>query len=259
MLYYFPKLGSKVTQADFAAAGLAHAWPEGESDCRTTNRGPDGGEGVVVAHGNVGAARVIFSPDSQTWRQVPGSTAWCGYYTAQPPAPEQLARAEQIRGQAVRLADDQLWEVPIVRAWDDESGELVWYDALPKLSVLDDEGHWHPGEVVRRYRDLADVAIAWWDAISGAEVDTVRNVARITFDYGGLRDGAARILAANYRIGQVEAGLLSLFDDRCVREVLYASIDWPTYLEYQKKTLAAAAGSSSEPGEPADSLTTDQP
>ena len=257
-LYFIPGAGAGVGLTDFERAGIGSAWPA-ERTKRETLQGPIGqGQGVVVADSRLGESRVGVFPDRQTWHKVPGSTAWCGYYSEDPPTPDDLLRADPLPGHRVTLADGRPWLVPVARGVAEDG----WYHTLPRLSTLDESGDWTPGDVVPRYRELWETACKWWDAINEAQVEPTAEGARLTLDFAGIHDAAVVALAANYRVGRTEAAVLGLFDDRCVRDVLDALIDGPTLIEFAKKKIEAdrqAAGSSSEPGKPADSPTTDQP
>lgn len=255
---YFLHAGGGVGLADFEAAGIGYAWPDQRTK-RETLKGPGGtAQGVVVADARLPADRVGFWPDRQTWSKVPGSTAWCGYYTDEPPTPEELLRAEPLPGHRVELADGRPWLVPVARGVAEDG----WYHTLPRQSVLDESGQWTRGDVVAKYGRLWETACQWWDALNAATVESAGDAARLVFDFAGIHDAAVVALSANYRLGRIEAALLGIFDDRCVRRVLDALVDWPTLEEFAKKKIEAdrqAAGSSSEPGKPADSQATDQP
>jgi len=267
MLYFFPNQGAGVDAAAFAAAGLAHAWPEGKAHKRETQRGPNGSQGVIVAHQSTPMEQVTYNADKQTWRHVPKSDAWCGFWTDQPPGPEQFARDELLDGHPVLLGDGNHWQVPKTRVWIEENGQPVYAPQLPTRTTLDDDGNWQPGQVIAQYAELERVAVAWWDVRHEAEPDE-DDPSRITFDFPGANDAALVALAANYRLGRNEVGMLGLFDNRTPAAVLDAVVDWPTLRAWliedaKKKTAKEAdhppAGSSSEPGSSADSPATNPP
>ncbi len=258
-LYFLPGGGAGTGQAEFEAAGIGYAWPERPIK-RETFKGPGGNAAGVTIAAGFDEARVGFFPERQTWVQVPGSPAWCGYYNDELPTPDELARAETIAGYFVKLADGRNWLVPVARA----IGEAGWYHVLPRLSTLDADGNWQAGEVVDRYRPLWKLATDWWDTLAAARIEEKPDGdgARVTFDFQQTHDAASAALATNYRIGKIEASLLGLFDDNVVREILNAVVDLPALEEFAKKKMTPdqpPAGSPSEPGTPVGSTTTGQP
>jgi len=240
LLYYLP--GRDQVQLDqLAEHGLAYTC---ERDCthRATDRGPDGGPGMVFADtSHVPFAQLGYWRDKQEWLKFPGhpSGAWVGFGREHRPAPKDLAREEQLPGHEVRLADGQEWLVPVARGFTENDGELRWYIALPQKTTIDAEGNWMQGDVVACYARLWEIATTWWDTF---HVETTPEGVTIRFDFAGSNDAAALVLAANYRLAKVEIALLGLFNARSPATVLNALVDWPTMETWLKKKQATPAG-----------------
>ena len=241
LLYYVPKL-KHATLAHLADLGLAYAF---EKDCTPRGcRGPDGGDGVILADSSR-VPDIGYYKERQMWLKIPGNSAgaWVGR-DKQPVLPADLQRAEILRGHPVMLGDGQEWHVPIARGWAHDQNNLVWYEALPLKSTIDIHGKWCEGEVVDRYAAIWEVATRWWDQFwaatpeqSGDGDDSRTNPAETTieFDFAGLRDAALVVLSANYRIQAAEVALLGLFETGTAQDILQAAIDFPTYLKELKK------------------------
>jgi hypothetical protein len=232
-LYYVPTTKQTLNLSDMQAAGLGYAF---DRDCvpRAVSNGPDGAGGVVCGTTSKGLG---YFSDRQKWRKIPGSSAWVGMAKDDPPGPDELSREEQLGGHWVTLGDGNRWLCPVARGVAETDDSAGWYVALPSVLALSDSGEWVSGEVELRYRHLWELATAFWDAFSGANVEK----GGISFDFQGLPDAAVTCLAANYRIGRAEAALLSLFDDKQAKAaaILQALIDWPSWDEILKKKAVA--------------------
>jgi hypothetical protein len=64
--------------------------------------------------------------------------------------------------------------------------------------------------------------------------------ARVQLDMAWRLDGAVTALAANYRLGRLEAAMLGILNDVKMNEILRALVDWPTVLALHKKKEAAS-------------------
>jgi hypothetical protein len=256
LLYYFPgKTRPEVLPDKLRGAlGLAHAFPEGATP-RECTRGPDGGQGIVVADGrHVSEQQLGHYPELQRWAALPAhpARAWLGVVLADPPRPADLARAQQLPGHLVELADGQRWLCPVARKSilpqaigpDDQ---LHYANAVPHVSGLDASGAWTATGVVPRYAQLWPLAEAWFDVWLAAEVD---EQATATFDFAGLHDAAVACLAANYRVSKAEIAVLGLLTEAHAVEVLHALIDWPTIEAFLKKKASLPAGCNCAAGPP---------
>jgi hypothetical protein len=141
-------------------------------------------------------------------------------------------------GHAVELCDGRLWTVPKARqAFEHESGISTAVN-LPERADLDEKGNWVLRGVDGQHAELWSVACATWDSIIGAEV--AEGEARVQLDMAWRLDGAVTALAANYRIGRLEAAMLGILNDVKMNEILRALVDWPTVLDLHKKKEAAS-------------------
>ena len=263
-LYYLPRRGPGTDLAALRTLGLGYAF-EGPVTATGCQRGPDGGSGVVVANpAAITGGQVGYYADRQVWRKtvlglrssVLGAEdqrpktkdppCWVGHYAESPPTPADLGRPKMLTGHLVELLDGNRWLVPLARGWTEEDGEIRWYQAMPRVSTLGDDGQWVPGPVQKKFAPLWDLAMRWYEAERGAADGK-------TFDFSGIHDAAVEALQANYRLGPAEAALLGLLTPQKAREVLDVLIDRPTLLEWvqahneQKKT-ADPAGSNTAAG-----------
>lgn len=120
MLYYLPSKRHREALLELLhKAGLSYAFDTGRPPtARECNRGPDGGEGVVIADVVVPAHKIVYFPEKQTWRQVPGIDElrpWAGFYSEERPTPAELAKPEMLQGH---------W-VPQQRPWTHGGGRRV--------------------------------------------------------------------------------------------------------------------------------------
>ena len=268
-LYYLPGLQSGLPLETARAAGLAYAL-DGPISTVGVRGGPDGGDGVVLALAkSIQPEELSYHPDRQTWRKIPACSAWVGlspesrvqgpgsHSTLGSQLSTSLARAKQLGGHEVVLADGRRWLVPMARGWVEQDGDLRWYHNLPQQSVLADDGRWSEGDVLPRYAPLWELAMRFEDARRVAvSVETPGDgeSVRVQFDFDGLHQAAVRCLQENYRIGPAEAALLNLLTADISREICEALIDIPTRLEWFKKKQSAppAAGLSTAAGSPAE-------
>ena len=240
MLYFVPGAKRSITYAEVCALSIGHAF-EGRFAASEVFDGPTGTAGVVLSHD---ALRWLpaFYRERQTWRSVPGSTAWVGRYDDLPLEPAHLLRRDALRGHLVTLADGQEWQIPVARGASEREGELVCYVNLPQYTEVDDAGEWREGAIVPRYAELWQHACDWWDTLRGARVEGEGDETQAGLSFAGLHDAALAALAANYRLGKPEASLLRLFTKPHAVEVLKALVDWPTVAEFLKKKAEASAG-----------------
>ena len=257
LLYYVPGHTGQMMSGDACKLGLAHAFGHLKDEgllCRGVyNKGPDekdggSGAGTVVAEPTFAGKVGVFS-DRQTWRKVPGSDAYVGYYTDDPPKPADVARSQMLPGHRVELGDGQKWTVPIARGIAEHGDNMMIGCTLPTAMAIDDDGNWQEGAVVPKYAALWKLAEQWWDtvvtasaAVEGADVSD----AGLIVELADQNDAALLVLSANYRLGKAEVVLLGLFTSDTYGELLGALIDMPTMLAWQKKTTAIAGSNSSD-------------
>ena len=273
LIYYMPRVQTSLKREDLEAAGLAYAFPAGVP-FRTSGvraNGPDGGAGTVVADERH-VPRLGYYKDEQNWRTIPGTDLWVGYYVDDRPAPAQLERPTLLEGHRVLMGDGQEWLAPIARGYAEADGSLALRGVLPWKTTVDDTGAWVQ-KLAPEHERLWNLAESFFDKAVGAlkgmaqgtetSVDeTIKTAAagetELRLDFDGMNDAALTALSANYRLGRAEVGLLGLFNEQCVAQMLFALVDWPTLQTFtQKKT--EAAGSVSAPGPPAGPPATGRP
>lgn len=219
LLYYVPDrraIGIDVVKE----LGLGYAMDRGGPQHAGMQPGPDTGSGVVFSFADPdGKSPSLHAAGGATWEQVPGSPVWIGFDPEDPPRPDDLARAEQRDGHAVRLGDGNDWLVPVARAVDGTS-------PLPRRLRWDGET-WAPGDVLQQYTDLFGEACRIWDTVIAGDADS-----RTLSVECGI---AVMALAINYRLGPAEVSLLGLFDTVNEAEIVLALIDWPAVLAFKKK------------------------
>ncbi len=254
LLYYVPGHSGQMTSGDACKLGLAHAFghlkDEGLRCNGVYNNGPD------VKDGGSGAGTVIADPsfagklgvylDRQAWRKVPGSSAYVGYYTDDPPKPQDLLRSQVIPGRVVLLGDDQQWMAPIARGVLGSEDELVYHCPLPTATTIGDDGEWGRGSIMPKYLPLWEAATRVWNAISAeclaapGNSDTERDV---SIDCAGGNDAAMLAIATNYRVGKAEVALLGLFNSQAVSGILLTLVDWQTIASWTEKKTATGGSS----------------
>lgn len=246
MFLYFVPGRHSIDAHDLAGLGLAYILDRGGpfSTCGVVGAGPSGGSGVVFASfppEETGLVRIDL--DKQTWRPIPGSSAWVGHYTDRLPTPATLARDEQLAGHWLELLDGNSWRVPMARGWSEsDAGESRWRVLLPQRLDLAADGRWVNGAVVARYQPLWELCEAWLNERCGQADGRLANQGDI--------DAAVLCLQANYKIGRVEAALLGILSDELIGQVLDCLIDWPGWLAHLKKNAPpekTASASSTPP------------
>jgi hypothetical protein len=226
------------------AEGLGYA-VEDRITSRGCDRGPDGMKGVAVCHGGNQDGQLGYWADRQTWKKIPGSTVWCGMYTADPPRPDDLARAEQISGEWLALDDGHRWLAPKARRWLEIDDRLFWDYNLPRRMSLSEHGLWQPGNVKPKYVRLWQLATEYEAAASAALAQSVEDEGTVRFSFDEIDLLAISALQVNYRIGPVELDLLGIYDDASRQRIIDVLLDNATWAMWVKKKLADQAGGSS--------------
>jgi len=257
-LYYLSGVHSPVSsQGDgLAKLGLAYALGAGVS-CVNVNGGPDAHAGMIVADTRrLGNKACGYYPGEQSWRKLPPgcleprqeeTAVWVGFYTNDRPTAEDLLRPDALRGELLVLGDQRQpgWQIPILRSVvaDPITDEVTLTPAVPIVAGVDEEGHWQVAQVAARYRAAWAIALAWCDtkaAVEFGQEDEYGN-AMGSFDFEGLLDSAAAVLAVNYAVGKIEIDALGLFDTASPRKILDAATDWQAFSNWFKKKLSLAA------------------
>ena len=236
LLYYIPDV-QRHRIGDMDQYGLVHVFGNSARDqtVAEVRVGPVEHSGVVIADKNADM-KVGYYPGEQTWRKIPKSEAYVGYYADNKPTPGDLARKKQIQGHFVTLGNGNGWLVPTARQYVDEG---MYRCALPTIAAVNDDGEWDETEVRSQYVELWNIAQRWWDSLSQslAEEEGVEDDKPVQFNFSDLLDSAVSALSTNYKIGKAEASLLELLDVSTAQEVLLAVVDWPTVKSMlEKKT-----------------------
>jgi hypothetical protein len=240
LLYFVPGGTLGVDRPQLIEAGIGYAFEGPTIGRRQVTCGPSGNPGLIMAADPPEDAAVGYYPDRQRWQAIAGSAAWVGLETERPPTPDELSRAQPLRGHWIGLADDQQYLVPTARCWVEEDGELRWVHGLPRTSQLDAEGRWSAGEILPRYATLWQYAVRWEEARFGVSLDEptkpIKDAQELSFQ--DAHQAAVVALAANYRLGPTEVSLLGLLTAELAVTVLDALIDLPTREAWVKKKLA---------------------
>lgn len=208
------------------------------------NRGPDGGSGAIVAAQpvvDVPTQKTGYYPEVQEWRKV--GDRYIGYQKDMVPGPESLRRHNLIEGYDVELSDKHIWHVPLIRPYDTTIKDFAC--GLPVVFGVDENGD-RQIEVVKKYESVWRTTAAMLGYYYNKDESSLNS----------RFDAAVEILAVNYRIGMVEAGILQLFDTQTIEETVKASLDWEfckQYVEGEKSGNPTTAGTpvNSDAGQPA--------
>jgi len=222
-LYFAEIYKPQMPLEQIESLGLSYAFDEKPIACRC-ERGPSGDAGIVFGRDGV-VTNVGFYPDRQTWVRSESGEFWIGY-EGQKPIAADLERPEQLRGNRVKLANDEEWLIPVARSIkENEEGFLDKIELLP-CAVGRRDGAWVLGAVRDKYRRLWEVANSVFDKFAYTD-------GTITVEY----DEAAEAIAANYYVGVDEVALLQLFTHTGteLRNVLATLVDLETYIEYGLK------------------------
>lgn len=234
---YFVPGRQRLTHQECREIGLGYAF-ESNPAPRPVDSGPDGQRGVVLCATD---ERIGFYPGKQTWRRFPGNATglWCGMFDDQPPRPGDLARAELVPGNWLRLEDGHQWLAPMARRFEEIEDRLCWSHTLPTSLELDDEGRVVQGDVRPRYRRLWELAMRYEEAYLTAAADAPSRSGMVKFDFAEADELVPLALQVNYRVSLVELVMLGVYDTQMRTAVLDVLIDQATQLEFFKKKLAA--------------------
>lgn len=224
-LYFVPGLDKPASLEDAASAGVAYAFEsKGRLQCAPINgRTPTGSPGMLLFdQQRLGAAPPGYRPDEQTWRKIPGSETWAGFYKEHRPTPESLARSEQLTGELLNLGDGQQWLAPQLKVF---AGEQGFQPAYPLIADLDENGNWVSGGASPASAKMEKLFERLMDGMAGEGLST----------NDGL-DMACQLLAINYAIDRVEAAMLRLLEtNETLGRILRVASDWDAAMEWAKK------------------------
>lgn len=198
------------------------------SFCRVLGDGPSGTPGLLLG---VSSRGLRFEKESQSWMRLPGTKIWAA--ASEDDAPANLVREQSLRGHEIELGDGRTWVVPVARAVDETSSELIWQMELPRTIVLNEQGEWAFGPVVERCRRLWEIATWWFDEALSARLRDQD----VKIDPQQVYHRATEVLGYNYRIGPVECSLLGLWQTGLADLVLDALCDMPTLNRWAEQRL----------------------
>ena len=229
-LYYAPGPGKLVTADRLKELGVEYAFDASPASCDINGRTPTGGQGWLFADTS-GGMSLAYRGDEQTWRKIPKSELWIGYYKDALPTPDTLARANQLDGDKVRLDDGNQWQVPRLRLFSGDDGFQV---ALPQKVDMDDDGVWVVGGVNPQHNRLNEIADRLYEAMVTSLAGEDESIKPLSSSEA--LDFTCELLQVNYRVSKIEAvqlGLLGTQDS--LMAACDAAMDYDTALEWVKK------------------------
>lgn len=227
--------------------GLGYVMGEGGLAVRG-GPGPGGKQGTMFCRGAHGVVPQV----PKLWRPYPGELGEkvaIGWDPADPPGPEDLARATQCHGHKVQLADGRAWLAPVARL---PAGETPF----PRALAWDGKA-WAPSDKPARADQLRlyEAACAYWEEFARAidaglaEAGGAAERLSASIELGDEADLATAALGINYRVTRAEVAALSLFTDQTPVEVCLALIDWPTICGFlRSRKLPFSEGPTPERG-----------
>lgn len=246
-LYFVPTAQTEKQAYELLRAGGAGHATEGVVT-KTFGPGPDGSGGILAPWSPVTkanrAGNCVYREAEQEWRKSPiggdEATWWLGWWKADPPTPDDLARERQIQGHLVELADGNRWLIPVARRYriPDDADQPQWLPAFPCRRELGADGKFTPGDVVEPYRKLWDYIEPMLKAF-GPNAD-----GEIAFD--DICQFQVEALRLNYRVSTVEVWALGLLDSAmAAHDIFNAVADGPGLKELLGKVQAPDGGSTS--------------
>lgn len=217
-LYFIPGAPRDPSVTIIQGYGLSYALTSQSFLSVQQNGGPAGGgvQGFMYAMKEYGcdAFDLKYEPDAQTWRQIPKTDAWVGFWNDRPPTPTDLVRDEALAGFWVDLDDGNSWLCPVARKFD--TGEC---SLQAKIEVDQVSGAWISGALSEKNAILFETACAFHVGVKAIKDDGV-----VSFEFEGtLLDAALLALSTNYRLGKVEVVMLGLFGtEETAQQILLA-------------------------------------
>jgi hypothetical protein len=174
--------------------------------------GPENIQGMIVGAADRWDAGEVKNSAAIEWQRFPktfgqdGQTPWLGWMKAAPlPTPTELARANQLPGELLTMADSHSWLIPVARDFEGVC-------KLPRAFDLDDEtGEWVSTSVRREYAKIWHHANTYHQAMSLAYVEAQATGSQdLSFV---IPDGEALVvdtLSVNYRVSARELATLGV-------------------------------------------------
>jgi hypothetical protein len=194
-LYFFPgERRQALTHGDLPAG---HALKGCSLNCVQQSGGPGGASGMLLHRAEHDRGfQLRYDAANQTWiewKQEGATTYWVGFWKDAKPGPGDLVRDEWIDGHAIKLGDDQEWEIPVCGPRRSRL-PFSFNFATQKLDV---NSRWKP---------LFAESEAWFEMlVEGKPIDDPSWIRSMAF--------ALRLLSTNYHVAGAEATLLELLSN----------------------------------------------
>jgi hypothetical protein len=151
------------------------------------------------------------------------------------PTPADLARADQIPGKSLTLADGHRWLVPNARIITEFGGVVC---NLKSSFDLDDEtGDWIRGQVLPQYRKIWDHATAYVDSRNQA-IEKAEPGELVSWEIPDWQRMVVDALQVNYRVSARELATLGVLVTGLAQDVAKVLIDEEGYAKLKKKEEA---------------------
>ena len=191
---------------------LSYAFDSAPACRESAGKTPSGNRGLFFADSNrLGELMPGYYPDKQTWREMPTVEGqprlFVGYWNDAKPTPQDLAREKPVDGLMVKLADGNMWQVPEVRNYNEQTNE--WECRLPCYLDYDMSGK------IKRGLPMAEYSLLW-DATAplGSELFDAEVEGRAPeVDDQQMADCVAALLQANYAVSFPELVVLGVLTD----------------------------------------------
>ena len=253
LLYFLNGDMTRPQPEQLEALGLKFDHPPAPCEC--IGRGPGGKPGLTLADPHRVNGRIGVYLAEQEWHAVEPLTGdprlYIGWYKDQKPGPADLVRANALDGPKMTLGDGNEWTIPLIQEWND-SARCKLPAAMRRVA-----GQWVLGDVQDEYRAIWTKAKAFWETMLDAAQQASDK--GFSYEFPGIIDFAAELLAINYVVSPDDIAALGLFtNDGLVPRLCEAAIDWPTFEEWAQKKSEELGSGDSSPGPEASPAITDQ-
>lgn len=248
---YFAPVATPPTLEIVRGWGLAYAFARSPAIRECQNATPSGSKGYLFADAKrLGDHQLRCDLEQQKWRRIPGRCCgkqeiYIGYWRDAKPTPDDLARPEMLSGYRLKLADGNEWQIPVVRAFDEDTASAI--PLLPTHYDLDEDGELTRGAVQESHRWLWELTEPAWNAmVSETEVSDQ-----------DMLSVAAKLMGANYAVDAVElVGMLgALSPQMSPSGIVSLALDYFTFkrwMDAKKKSVTLSPtddGCNTPPGE----------
>ena len=251
---YFVETKQKSLDLDgIRELGLGYAFESSPECSEALGDTPTGGRGLFFAdHERLGEMRAGYAPDEQSWRDLPNLEGQprraIGFWKHRRPTPNDLQRKQTATGLLVRLNDDEMWQIPTVRKWDEQSNE--WLCDLPCLYDYDSQGKLCRGQAIEKYRHLWDITAPIASLLFAAETDP--EAEEVTDDQAA--EAAVELLKANYLVDLPELVVLDVLAKGSLALIVNAAVmkdrllEWIDTLQKKSDDPSTSTGSTTVAG-----------